>query len=327
MTTQAEPDTEEGAEALRGSLSPSRAGDFLACPLLYRFRTIDRLPERPSSDAVRGTLVHKVLEDLFDLPAPARTRAAAEALVHPAWETLVGAEPELAGLFVEPEALVDWLASCRESLGRYFGLEDPRRLEPADRELYLESLTDSRLMLRGIVDRVDVAADGALRIVDYKTGRAPREGAEAKALFQLRFYGLLLWRIRGVVPRRLQLMYLGSGEIVSYDPDEQDLLATERKLEALWRAIEEATATGDWRPRRSALCAWCQHQALCPAFGGTPPPLPRPEEQAGETAGEQSVAVPPVAGRRGGVSGAAQSAPPTPSAPPTGSTGSAVAPG
>jgi len=26
------------------SLSPSRASDFMTCPLLYRFRVIDRLP-------------------------------------------------------------------------------------------------------------------------------------------------------------------------------------------------------------------------------------------------------------------------------------------
>jgi putative RecB family exonuclease len=22
------------------------------------------------------------------------------------------------------------------------------------------------------------------------------------------------------------------------------------------------------------MCDWCAHQALCPAYGGTPPPLP-----------------------------------------------------
>src|SRR5690348_4160138 len=43
-----------------GALSPSRAGDFMTCPLLYRFRVIDQLPERPSPAAVRGTLVHAV---------------------------------------------------------------------------------------------------------------------------------------------------------------------------------------------------------------------------------------------------------------------------
>src|ERR1044072_3918801 len=83
--------------AVRGALSPSRAGDFLACPLLYRFRTIDKLPEPPSVDAVRGTVVHKVLEDLFDLPAGDRTVARAHDLLAPAWEALQEAEPDVAG--------------------------------------------------------------------------------------------------------------------------------------------------------------------------------------------------------------------------------------
>ena len=46
-------------------------------------------------------------------------------------------------------------------LDRYFDLEDPRRLEPAERELYVEALLDSKLLLRGFVDRIDVAPDGA----------------------------------------------------------------------------------------------------------------------------------------------------------------------
>ncbi len=43
---------------------------------------------------------------------------------------------------------------------------------------------------------------------------------------------------------------------------------------AIWRAIQSAGATGDFRPRPSRLCDWCAHQAHCPAFGGTPPPYP-----------------------------------------------------
>jgi putative RecB family exonuclease len=76
----------------------------------------------------------------------------------------------------------------------------------------------------------------------------------------------------------LQLVYLGNGEMLRYEPEERDLLATERKLEALWKAIQRAHTTGEWRPNPSALCGWCDHQALCPAFGGTPPPLPAPQE-------------------------------------------------
>ena len=258
-----------------GSLSPSRASDFMTCPLLYRFRTVDRLPEPSSPDAVRGTVVHKVLEDLFDLPAPHRTPDQAGELLQPAWEAVLEADPAIAEMFgPEGPEIGSWLSSCRESLERYFALEDPTRLEPAERELYVETLLDSKLLLRGFVDRIDVAPTGEIRVVDYKTGKAPHPAFEAKALFQMRFYALVLWRTRGVVPAMLQLIYLGSGELLRYSPDEADLRATERKVEALWKAIDLAQQTGDWRPRRSALCGWCAHQALCPEFGGTPPDLP-----------------------------------------------------
>jgi putative RecB family exonuclease len=257
-----------------GSLSPSRAGDFMTCPLLFRFRTIDRLPQAPSSAATRGTVVHAVLERLFDLPAPERTPAAATALLRPEWERLLEAEPQVGTLFADEVELSTWLTSAEELLQGYFTLEDPTRLQPAEREAYVEVVLPGGLRLRGIVDRLDVAPSGDVRVVDYKTGRAPREAFEGKALFQMKFYALVLWRTRGTIPRLLQLMYLGDREILRYSPDESDLLAVERKLVALWQAIEKATQLRDFRPRRSKLCDWCDHQALCPEFGGTPPPFP-----------------------------------------------------
>jgi putative RecB family exonuclease len=272
----AAPPDRGGAEAPRlPSLSPSRAGDFLTCPLLYRFRVIDRLPEPPSPAAARGTLVHAVLERLFDEPAALRTPQTAQALLAPQWERLIAEEPELAELFDDDNERNTWLAEARDMLDRYFTLEDPTRLEPRHREHAVEAVLESGLLLRGYIDRLDVAAGGAIRIVDYKTGTAPREEYEARALFQMKFYAVVLWLTQQQVPKLLQLIYLGNGEIVRYAPDESDLRATVRKIDALWRAIERARNTGDWRPRPSRLCSWCAHQAICPAFGGTPPPLPQ----------------------------------------------------
>jgi putative RecB family exonuclease len=87
--------TQEGVARRRPALSPSRAGDFKQCPLLYRFRVVDRLPEAPSPVAVRGTVVHAVLERLFALPADERVPARAQELLEPAWRDLQAAEPEL----------------------------------------------------------------------------------------------------------------------------------------------------------------------------------------------------------------------------------------
>lgn len=258
---------------LTRALSPSRAGDFMQCPMLYRFRVVDQLPEPPSAAAARGTLIHSVLERIFDLPAPERTLEAAVALVQPAWAGMLEREPELAELAAEVEA-----DGTVVLLDKWFTLEDPTRLEPAERELYVEADLDG-LVIRGYVDRLDEAPDGRLRVVDYKTGRAPSETFEGRALFQLKFYALALWRSRGVLPSRLQLVYPRDGLVLWIDPTEAELLATERKIRALWAAIELAAAQGDWRPRRGRHCSWCAHQAVCPAWGGTPPPLP-PDAQA-----------------------------------------------
>ena len=117
---------------------------------------------------------------------------------------------------------------------------------------------------------------GEVRIVDYKTGKAPRPEYAEGALFQMKFYALVVWRLKNVVPRRLQLVYLGSGDVLTYDPVLADLERVERKLLALWEAIRQATETGEWRPRPTKLCGWCDHQAVCPEFGGTPPVYPLP---------------------------------------------------
>lgn len=251
----------------------------MTCPLLYRFRTIDQLPEPPSLDALKGTLVHSVLEQLFDLPRGERLLSSAQAMVEPAWNAIVDSDPELKELFgLDSSALAEFFASASELLRRYFTLEDPARLDPKDRELHVETLLDNGLTIHGYIDRLDQAPDGALRIVDYKTGKAPAEGWESKAFFQMKFYALVLWRGYGQIPKLLQLMYLGDETILRYEPDEKDLLATERKISAIWTAIKQSYQKREWTPKKSALCNWCNHQNLCPEFGGTPPPLPETYE-------------------------------------------------
>jgi putative RecB family exonuclease len=255
---------------VRTALSPSRASDFLTCPLLYRFRTIDRFPEPPDPVAVRGTLVHAVLENLFGEAAVERTLERAQQLLPTTWDQLRTEHPEIAQLEV-PDG---WLASADDLLASYFALEDPSRVEPESLELRVDHVLESGLSLGGVVDRLDVAPDGRIRVVDYKTGRAPHERFEDKSLFQMKFYALVLWRTRGVIPTLLQLYYLADQTVLSYEPAESDLLATERKVVALWNAIQAAIEREQFPPRPSTLCQWCRYQDKCPEFGGTTPPMP-----------------------------------------------------
>jgi putative RecB family exonuclease len=326
--------------------------------LLFRFRTIDKLPEQPSADQVRGTLVHAVLERLFDLPAAERTPEAAAELVAPEWARLVEHEPQLAELFAEvpvaeladpqihltstatgspagssdgspagsPDAeqsmldgmpadetarLAVFLRGARSLLQGYFAVEDPRRLEPAEREALVSTLVDDELLIRGYIDRLDVSPAGDLRVVDYKTGGAPREAFEGRALFQLKFYALVLWRTRGVVPKVLRLLYLKDAEVCDYSPDAEELERFERTLIALSQAVERAKRDRDFRPKPSRLCGWCNHQRFCPAYGGTPPPYPEPAAPgASADPGQTSASLP--AGELAPGQGASPAAVPAP---------------
>ncbi|MGH3854557.1 MAG: RecB family exonuclease [Pseudonocardiaceae bacterium] len=274
----------------RPALSPSRAADFKQCPLLYRFRAVDRLPETPSRPQVRGTVVHAALERLFALPPDRRDAEAGRDLVDPAWRGVLAGSPELAALFAGPEdpELAEWLDSARGLIDAYFALEDPRLVQPEACELLVEAelaMSDPEdggpLLLRGYIDRLDVAPTGEIRVVDYKSGAAPREVFEAKALFQMKFYALVLFRVRGVVPRQLRLLYLTDRQALSYTPDEAELIRFERTLIAIWSAIRRAARSGDFRPSPSRMCDWCDHKPRCPEFGGTVPPYPGWPELAG----------------------------------------------
>jgi putative RecB family exonuclease len=263
-------------EALRPALSPSRAADFKQCPLLYRFRAIDRLPEPPSTAQLRGSVVHAALEQLYALPPAQRDRDTALTLIAPAWEQMVAEEPELTTT-LDPALQAELLDEARALLSDYYRLEDPTRFDPQSCEQRVEVELADGTLLRGFIDRIDVAPTGELRVVDYKTGKAPpaaRALAEFKALFQMKFYAVALLRSRGVLPTRLRLIYLADGELLDYSPDREELLRFEKTLMAIWRAIQSAGATGDFRSRPSRLCEWCPHQQHCPAFGGTPPPYP-----------------------------------------------------
>ncbi|MBS1693580.1 MAG: RecB family exonuclease [Actinobacteria bacterium] len=260
----------------RPALSPSRASDFKQCPLLYRFRAIDRLPEPASTAQLRGSVVHAALEQLYALPAAERRPEAALDLVAPAWDRVVAERPDLAD-DIDPSVRATLLEEARALLSGYYRLEDPTRFDPQSCEMRVEVELADGTLLRGFVDRIDVAPTGELRVVDYKTGKAPPEAralAEFKAMFQMKFYAVALLRSRGVLPARLRLLYLADGQVLDYTPDMDELVRFERTLMAIWRAIQSAGATGDFRPNPSRLCDWCAHHAHCPAFGGTPPPYP-----------------------------------------------------
>ena len=243
-------------------ISPSAVSEYQNCPLLYRYRKIDKLPEPPSLDAERGTLVHTVLHDLFESMPQERTPQTAIDLLPSRWKAQIEAKPALKELVTNQK---EWLDRAASLLETYFTVEDPKTFDATHREIHLENDLTEEIYLHGYVDRLDIAKTGEVRIVDYKSGKAPKPGWEEKALFQLRVYALLYWKNNGVLPRLLQLIYLGDGKLVKSQPTLADLESTEKTLLRVANEISISIRKDYWPPNPTRLCDWCFFKNICPA--------------------------------------------------------------
>lgn len=255
------------------SLSPSKVASFTDCPLAFRFAIIDGLPEPASPYAVKGTLVHAALEGLiWNHPRGQRTVAAALDELAAAWQALADDEDqELEELAMDEEEAEAFLADAQSLVRNYFELEDPDDVAAVGVEVGLEAELE-HLRLRGIIDRLDLTADGQLVVVDYKTGRTPSERFEQGRLHGVHLYALLCERVLGRPPVKVRLLYLRDPVAITATPSPQRIRGQHQRTMAVWQAIERACAREDFRPRPSSLCRSCAFQSLCPAFGGQVPP-------------------------------------------------------
>ena len=250
------------------TLSPSSMGCYTSCPLAFKFSYVQRLPEPPSMPASKGTLVHLALQHLHWRPPADRTIEAALLDLRRASRELEG-DAEFSGLELTAEQLEQFRADAEVLVRRYFELEDPTRVRPIGLELKLEASIGS-LTLRGIIDRLELDADGELVVTDYKTGKVPGQTFEQTRLGGVHFYAFLCEQVFGKRPARIQLLYLSEPVAIIAEPSEQSIRGLRQRTSAIWSAVERACENDDFRPRPSRLCDWCAFREYCPAWGGDP---------------------------------------------------------
>lgn len=250
------------------SLSPSRVQSFTKCPLAFRFASIQNLPDPGSVSTLKGTIVHRVLELLYGLEPGSRTLDAALDLFPQAWAESIVTDDFLR-LCLDAAQNETMQSECRTLIAQYFDIEDPTTIEPVGTELRIEARM-GRLELRGIIDRLDRAADGTLVINDYKTGRAPLPSQQQERFAAMHFYAWLCAESLGERPSEMRLIYVPSKQVLSATPTEQSIRFLPKRTAAVFNAIEQACTTGVFRTQKGSLCSFCSFKRWCPEFGGDP---------------------------------------------------------
>lgn len=250
---------------LPSTLTPSKLGKFVNCPLAFRYSYIERVEEPATIYQLRGTLIHRALQVLFSRSdAEDRTSDQAKVALQQAWSEMSGTE-EFEALGLDEKGLNSFIAEAHSLIEHYLSLEDPTAVRPVGVELDLRAKLGD-IELRGIIDRLDRLPNGEFVLVDYKTGRSPRVEHTRGGLVGVQFYAYLCEQVLGIRPREVRLMYLKDQVVVVNSPTDQSMRGLAQRAVAVWAAIERACANEDFRPNPTPLCKSCSFQARCPAF-------------------------------------------------------------
>lgn len=249
-------------------VSPSRVGQIENCPRQYQYSTIERLPERKKMETYRGTVFHAILEEMFlrTVETPhERTIELTMAIMRKLMPTLV--TPEIASEMELDEIGAQSLtADVAKYIRNYFKMENPTEITTEGIEIKLDTDMGGWL-LRGILDRLDRRADGALVIVDYKTGKVPQDKYKASAILPAKIYAYLCERELGERPVEIQLHYVQFGKTLTVEVTDADVAYAEKRVREAWSKIEGWYNAGYFPPTANNLCdKWCSFKNICPLF-------------------------------------------------------------
>jgi len=240
-------------------LSFTRVDTFERCPRRFRYQYVDGLPQAPAPQLSFGSSVHAVLEWLYDrkhpvLPSLEETLR----ILFDVWDTSGYAE-------VGREEQLRAYEHAREVISAFHArvARDGFRL-PAATEAWFELPVGEDIVVVGAIDRVDVDADGALHVIDYKTNRSAKPRRQVAASLQLAIYALATEELYGALPASVGLDFVVPGVRVTVPTSEIDLEAVPERL----RAVAARIRAGEDAPVPHRLCDWCDFRTICEAWAG-----------------------------------------------------------
>jgi putative RecB family exonuclease len=247
--------------------SHSRLSTFEDCAKRFEYRYVLKIPsDTEGVEAFVGKRVHEVLERLYK---------AAERGHVPSLEKVIYRYNRL----FEESYNADRVRIVREAtplefyrqLGEHCLTAYYRRHYPfdGDETLGIEqrvtfALDEKReYRFQGIIDRIVRARDGVIEIHDYKTGKRVPTQKQLDEDRQLALYQIGLADRYPDQPMRLVWHYLQKDrKLTSTRTPEQLRYLSEDTMSVVDRINDET----EFKPKRSALCDWCEYNDRCPIY-------------------------------------------------------------
>ena len=234
-------------------LSYSSISKYESCPFAWKLRYVDKVPQAPKHYFSFGKAVHSALERMYEGEECPPLEEVLEAF-RGAWSD--------AG-YKDAKAVEKAKALGVGMLTDHHRAHAVGWAKPFATELKFDMVVD-HVRVTGFIDRVDLLPDGTAHVLDYKTGRELEQGRIEEDP-QLTMYQIAVEEMYGLKVGKLTLFHVPTNTPQSCGRHSDQLADAWR---ARIKATADAIAAQKFAPRPTEdACKWCDHKALCPAWG------------------------------------------------------------
>ena len=233
------------------ALSANAVQSYSTCPMKFKLERDWKIPGEAAAAMQYGFAIHTVLKNYYDPAAHARELSIEDAVEAFKLEFAKGYidDPVQRKMYEErgEDQLRTLLQSSPRGSAEVIATEHKFSFKLGEREI------------KGRIDRIDRLEDGAVRVIDYKTG-APKDRKFAEESLQLSIYAMAVAQMN-LTPRELVLVNV-------QDNSQAVAGRTAKQLESAREEIDRAAegiARGEFDPEPGQHCRWCDYRRLCPA--------------------------------------------------------------
>ncbi len=266
------------AYALPAAFSFSQIKSYATCPYQYKLAHILRIPSRGNASFSFGQTMHGALHEFYQkiqeinkseqgslfgiLSAPAAPKN--KKIKAPALEELLALYKKhwLEDWYKSPSQREAYFKKGEEILRLFYQTQEDNWTAPVCLESWFK-IKIGDYLLRGRLDRIDQMPDGALEIIDYKTGKAKDkvtgEDKDQLLIYQIAVEQLPEYQAIGR-PAKLTYVYLNDNIRVSFLGEEKEKAKLEEKLRATIGAIHSGNFLAT--PGKF-VCEHCDFKDVC----------------------------------------------------------------
>lgn len=236
------------------NISVSKAKTFTDCKAKYKYCYIEKQPRKEWEHHKFGKFLHEIFENFYNVkknePKLNINTLADEFYIKSLPNYTLTEEAKTEALGILKAYITNYNEQkIKKTLPNVIGMEQPFNID-----------IDGKILLNGIIDRVQIDYDGVIHVADYKTTKEKRY--LKNDYFQLLTYAFaLMLEDKSLETIRTSYILLRHNcEFMTKEFSRNDVMEVEGKFKEY---VENIYAEKLWRANPTPLCGYCDYLELC----------------------------------------------------------------